>query len=42
MIRVAIVGLGGISPAHIRGYLAFPERCRIVALCDIAPEKAAA
>ena len=42
MIRVAIVGLGGISPAHICGYLAFPERCRIVALCDIAPEKAAA
>ncbi len=42
MIRVAIVGLGGISPAHIRGYLAFPERCRIVALCDIVPEKARA
>ncbi len=40
MIRVAIVGLGGISPMHIQGYLAFPERCRIVALCDIVPEKA--
>lgn len=40
MIRVAIIGLGGISPMHIRGYLAFPERCQIVALCDIVPEKA--
>ena len=40
MIRIAIVGLGGISPAHIKSYLAFPKRCRIVALCDIVPEKA--
>ena len=35
MIRVAIVGLGGISAAHIQAYLTFPERCRIVALVDI-------
>ena len=40
MIRVAIVGLGGISAAHIQAYLTFPERCRIVALVDIVPEKA--
>ena len=40
MIRVAIVGTGGISHAHIRAYLRFPERCRIVALCDIIPGKA--
>lgn len=40
MIRVAIVGTGGISHAHIRGLLTFPERCQIVALCDIKPEKA--
>lgn len=40
MIRVAIIGTGNISPAHIRGYLAFRERCKIVALCDIYPEKA--
>src|SRR5690606_484932 len=31
---------GNISPAHIEGYLAFPERCQIVALCDIYEEKA--
>lgn len=40
MIRVAIVGTGNISNAHIKAYLAFPKRCRIVALADIFPEKA--
>lgn len=40
MIKVAIVGTGGISQMHIAGYLEFPERCRIVALVDIYPEKA--
>lgn len=42
MIHVAIVGTGGISNAHIQGLLTFPERCKIVALCDIYPEKAEA
>ncbi len=42
MIGVAIIGTGNISPAHIKGYLEFPERCKIVALCDIYPEKAEA
>ncbi|MEK3720308.1 Gfo/Idh/MocA family protein [Paenibacillus sp. FSL H8-0034] len=41
MIRVAIVGTGGISAAHLAAYISFPERCQIVALCDIYPEKAA-
>ncbi len=40
MIRVAMIGTGNISAAHISAYLAFPERCKIVALCDIYPEKA--
>ena len=40
MIRVAIIGLGNISPAHIAAYLTFPERCKIVAMVDIIPEKA--
>ncbi|MDR0325299.1 MAG: Gfo/Idh/MocA family oxidoreductase [Oscillospiraceae bacterium] len=39
MLKVAIIGTGNISALHIKGYLAFPERCEIVALCDIAPEK---
>lgn len=40
MIYVAIIGTGGISNAHIGAYLKFPERCKIVALVDIVPEKA--
>ncbi|MCS7461720.1 Gfo/Idh/MocA family oxidoreductase [Paenibacillus doosanensis] len=40
MIRVAIIGAGAISRAHIEGYLAFPERCQIVAVADIFVEKA--
>lgn len=40
MVRIAIIGTGGISNAHIQGYLQFPDRCRIVALVDIVPEKA--
>jgi UDP-N-acetyl-2-amino-2-deoxyglucuronate dehydrogenase len=40
VIDVAIVGAGAISSSHIEAYLAFPERCRIVAIVDIYPEKA--
>ena len=42
MIRVAIVGTGGIAHAHMEGLLTFPERCQVVALCDIYIEKAKA
>mgnify|MGYP005763017437 CR=1 FL=1 len=42
MIYAAIVGVGNISSQHIEGLLTFPERCKIVALCDIYPEKAEA
>ncbi|MGN6712089.1 Gfo/Idh/MocA family protein [Anaerocolumna jejuensis] len=40
MLQVAIVGTGNISHMHVEGLLTFPNRCRIVALCDIYPEKA--
>ncbi|MDR1560493.1 MAG: Gfo/Idh/MocA family oxidoreductase [Clostridiales bacterium] len=40
MINVAIVGTGNISRMHIEAYKAFPDRCKIVALVDIVPEKA--
>ena len=40
MIKVAVVGTGGISHAHIQAWLQFPERCQIVALVDIIPGKA--
>lgn len=42
MIRVAIIGTGNIANAHVRAYLKFPQRCKIVALVDIVPEKAQA
>lgn len=40
MIKVAIIGTGGICPSHINAYLQFPDRVKIVALVDIVPEKA--
>lgn len=40
MINVAIIGTGNICPSHIEGLKTFSERCRIVALVDIYPEKA--
>ncbi|GHU85413.1 oxidoreductase [Spirochaetia bacterium] len=40
MIRVAIVGTGGIARMHAEAYLTFPERCEVAALCDIVPGKA--
>jgi UDP-N-acetyl-2-amino-2-deoxyglucuronate dehydrogenase len=41
MLNVAIIGAGAISAAHIEAYLEFSNQCKIVALCDIYPEKAA-
>ncbi len=41
-LGVAIIGTGNIAPSHVEGYLAFPDRCRIVALCDIFEDKAKA
>ncbi len=41
MIRVAIIGAGGIADAHIEAYLKFRDRCEIVGLVDIYPAKAA-
>lgn len=40
MLKVAVVGIGSISNHHIKALLKFPERCKIVAFCDIYPEKA--
>ena len=41
-MKVAIIGAGAISPAHVKGYLEFQDTCQIVALCDIYPDKAQA
>lgn len=40
MLRIGIIGTGGIVSAHVSGYLAFPEECEIVALADVVPGKA--
>lgn len=40
MLKVAIIGAGAISGAHISAYMSFPERCQIVAVVDIYVEKA--
>ncbi len=42
MLKIGIIGTGGIAGAHVAGYLRFPQECEIVALCDVAPGKAAA
>ena len=40
MLKIGIIGTGNIAQTHIEAYLAFPELCEIVALCDIVPAKA--
>ena len=42
MLKVAIIGAGGISVAHIEAFLKFPDRCQIVAIADIYSDKAEA
>lgn len=39
MIRLAIIGTGGMAHGHARVFQSIPG-CRIVACCDILPEKA--
>lgn len=41
MIRIAIVGTGGIAHTHMQAYETLSGRCEIVALVDIVPGKAA-
>lgn len=42
MIRVGIIGCGAIARMHLESYQSFPDRARVVALCDIYPDKAEA
>ncbi len=37
---VAIIGCGIISNSHVKAYQAFPDQCKIKAVCDLVPEKA--
>lgn len=40
MINVAIIGIGAISDSHIKAYLQFRDRCKIIALVDRSKDKA--
>ena len=40
MIRVAIVGTGGIARSHMEAYRTLKARCEVVALADIIPGRA--
>ncbi len=40
MLNIGIIGAGAIANTHIEGLLKFPDKCKIVALCDIDPDKA--
>jgi len=37
---IAIIGCGGISSMHLDGYAQRPERLKLVATCDIVPQRA--
>ncbi len=39
MLKVAVIGCGGISGAHVPNWLAMDD-VEVVAVCDILPEKA--
>lgn len=38
-LRIAIIGTGSISNCHMTGYKAIPDKCEVVAVCDIDEEK---
>jgi len=40
-LKLGLIGAGGIARAHARAYTAQPERCTLVAVSDIVPERAA-
>ncbi|WJK34730.1 Gfo/Idh/MocA family oxidoreductase [Solwaraspora sp. WMMA2065] len=40
MLKVGIIGAGGIAGTHIAGYQEFGEDCRITAVCDVTLAKA--
>jgi len=40
LLKIAIIGTGAIAPFHVQAYKKFSDKCKIVALCDIYPDKA--
>lgn len=41
MIKVGVIGCGGISRAHFRGWRSIPEKARVVAVADIDEDRLA-
>ncbi|HTQ10686.1 MAG TPA: Gfo/Idh/MocA family oxidoreductase, partial [Fimbriimonadaceae bacterium] len=37
-LKIGIIGTGGISHVHLKGYASVPEKCEVVAFCDIKPD----
>ena len=35
VVRVALIGSGGISAAHGKGFIAHKDKIKCVALCDV-------
>jgi predicted dehydrogenase len=42
MIRIGMIGCGGIARVHMAGFAAMPNRARITAVCDTDEERTAA
>jgi len=40
MLRIALIGTGGIADAHLTAYQQFAGRCEVAAITDIFPDKA--
>jgi predicted dehydrogenase len=41
VVRVALVGSGGISAAHVKGFIKYADRIKCVALCDVSKDNLA-
>lgn len=39
-VNVGLIGCGGISNPHVRGYLEIPDRAKVTAVADVAEENA--
>ena len=41
VLRVAMIGLGGVAQAHLQAFDLLPESLELVSVCDVRPEAAA-
>lgn len=40
VIKIAVIGVGRIGPVHIKNLLRFPNKAKVVAVCDLIKERA--